>query len=102
VTVLAAFRSMLVQSTSSVELTYQGAPITSPVRVGRWQVSSDGTRETMRATVEFGPFPTDATFDGATLTTVGGAEPVRFPTRAVLPAGWTFSYDLEMRFVRDG
>lgn len=93
---------MLTQGRATVLLTRQGAAVTSAVVVPRWQVESDGAFEVMRATVEFGPFAADAEFDGAMLTVAGGTEPVKFPSMVRLPAGMTFSHDLELRFSRDG
>jgi hypothetical protein len=100
--VLAAFRSMLTQTPASVVLTRRGDPVTSAVQVARWRTESEGAAEIMRATVEFGPFPTDASFDGARLVMAGGVEDETFTGPVQLPAGMVFSYDFEVRFSRDG
>lgn len=93
---------MLMQNRATILLTRQGSAVTSAVAVPRWRVESDGVFEIMRTTVEFGPFAGDAEFDGAMLTVAGGTEPVEFPSMVRLPAGMTFTHDVELRFTRDG
>lgn len=99
--VLGAFRSKLMDAPAFVQLTRRGVQVTSPVRIPRWQSESDGTYEIMRATVVFGPFPTDIEFDGAVLVAMEAAEDLSFPGMVGLPAGLGFSYDVELRFGRD-
>lgn len=98
---LGSFRSMLTQSSTTMVLTHQGAPVSAPVKVLRWQVDSDVTHERMRTTVEFGPFADDAEFDGALIDIGTGVEPTSFGSLVRLAAGMTFSYDIEFQFTRD-
>lgn len=99
--VLTAFRSMLTQSPATVLLTHKGVPVTAPVKVSRWRVESDGDWEVMRTTVMFGPFPTEAEFDGAVVNVAGTDEPDRFASLVVLAPGMSFKYDAEWRFIKD-
>jgi hypothetical protein len=92
---------MLTQSTSTVALTNKGTSVTDPITVPRWRSQSDGNAEVMRASLSFGPFPAETSFDGALINVAGAVEPVRFASLIVLAAGMTFAYDVEMRFTKD-
>lgn len=96
-----AFRAMLAAQPASVLLTSEGKPITQAVAVARWSAASAPGRESLRATVQFGPFPQAARFDGALLNVGGADEPLRFIGPVELPAGMTFVYDVEVEVSRD-
>jgi hypothetical protein len=86
----------------SVVLTEAGRPAAGPRRIPRWQTERGETRLVVRAQVEFGPYPTDALFDGAVLTVAGRSQIVPFTPAEVVVAGTIFVYDIEIRWTRDG
>ena len=86
----------------TVVLTEAGRSAVTPARIARWQVEKDETRLVARASLEFGPYPTDALFDGAILTLNGRTQTIPLIPPEELPAGAIFDYDLELRWVKDG
>lgn len=86
----------------TVVLTEAGRAAVPPARIPRWQIDKDDTRLVARTSLEFGPYPTDALFDGAVLTVNGRTQAIPFVPAEELPAGAIFDYDLEIRWVKDG